>query len=166
MHRAYAASWRVSSIGRRFCSPAVRINVYAIGIWAHARIVLWLCRPIAIMPLEQTSPMSEHWIWLLATSQIQKLAIVLQMLTKKISVFLSFSSRLIDGTRVIYEVQMGNKSSAGGAVTKADDYSPRSGPEMPLPCHNDVVTDLLLCKTQKYPVLVSSSRDGVIKLWK
>lgn len=84
----------------------------------------------------------------------------------KISVFLSFSSRLIDGTRVIYEVQMGNKSSAGGAATKADDYSPRSGPEMPLPCHNDVVTDLLLCKTQKYPVLVSSSRDGVIKLWK
>lgn len=49
---------------------------------------------------------------------------------------------------------------------KPDDYSPRSGPEMPLPCHNDVITDMLMCKTQKYPVLVSSSRDGVIKLWK
>lgn len=73
---------------------------------------------------------------------------------------------MIDGTRVVYEVQMGNKANPRGSVSKSDDYSPRAGPEMPLPCHNDVVTDLLLCKTQKYPVLVSSSRDGVIKLWK
>lgn len=81
-----------------------------------------------------------------------------------------YSSRLIDGTRVIYEVQMQNKShaTASGLTNnlKSDDYSPRSGPEMPLPCHNNVVTDLLMCKTQKYSVLISSSRDGVIKLWK
>lgn len=77
---------------------------------------------------------------------------------------------MIDGTRVIYEVQTNNKtnpiSSGMQNIGKIDDYSPRSGPEMPLPCHNDVVTDLLMCKTHKYPVLVSSSRDGVIKLWK
>lgn len=85
-------------------------------------------------------------------------------------VFSRNSSRLIDGTRVIYEVQTNNKSnssSTGMANTmKSDDYSPRSGPEVPLPCHNDVITDILMCRTQKYPVLVSSSRDGVIKLWK
>lgn len=83
------------------------------------------------------------------------------------------SSRLIDGTRVIYEVQTNTKSnaSAGSGMSNAtkgtpEEHSPRSGPEMPSPGHNDVVTDLLMCKTQKYPVLVSSSRDGVIKLWK
>lgn len=84
--------------------------------------------------------------------------------------YLTNSSRLIDGTRVIYEVQTQNKSHAIASglsnTLKSDDYSPRSGPEMPLPCHNNVVTDLLLCRTQKYPVLVSSGRDGVIKLWK
>lgn len=55
---------------------------------------------------------------------------------------------------------------ANAAKGTPEEHSPRSGPEMPSPGHNDVVTDLLMCKTQKYPVLVSSSRDGVIKLWK
>lgn len=78
------------------------------------------------------------------------------------------SSRLIDGTRVIYEVQTISNSTSSGSSSSAknEEHPPRSGPEPPAPGHNDVITDLLMCKTQKYPVLVSSSRDGVIKLWK
>lgn len=81
-----------------------------------------------------------------------------------------FSSRLIEGTRVIYEVQTNTRSgislSNSGKATSPEEHCPRSGPELPSPGHNDVITDLLMCKTQKYPVLISSSRDGVIKLWK
>ena len=43
---------------------------------------------------------------------------------------------------------------------------PRSGPEPPSPGHHDIITDLLMCKTHKQNFVASSSRDGVIKLWK
>lgn len=86
---------------------------------------------------------------------------------------LSISSRLIDGTHVIYEVQEAtnaavNTSSGSGSasIRNTEEQQPRSGPELPAPGHNGDITDLLMCKSQKQIFVASSSRDGVIKLWK
>lgn len=73
---------------------------------------------------------------------------------------ISYGSRLIEGTQVIQEVE--NKPS----VTRKADEAPRSAPEMPHPGHYDAITELLMCKTEKQLFVASSSRDGVIKLWK
>lgn len=44
---------------------------------------------------------------------------------------------------------------------------PKSGPEMPSASHNDAITDILMCKSEKGQIyIVSAARDGVIKLWK
>ena len=78
------------------------------------------------------------------------------------------SSRLIDGTYVIQETYNGSQSpshnstlSRGGGM----DESTKTGTEISVG-HNDVITDLVMCKTQKQTFIASSSRDGVIKLWK
>jgi phosphoinositide-3-kinase, regulatory subunit 4 len=61
---------------------------------------------------------------------------------------------------VIQEIQ-------GPASTATTNQQPRSsGPEIPAAGHHDMITDLVLCKTQKQTFVASSSRDGVIKLWK
>lgn len=75
-------------------------------------------------------------------------------------ILLFHSSRLIDGTQVIQEVE--NKPS----VTRKADEAPRSAPDMAHPGHHDGITELLMCKTEKQLFVASSSRDGVIKLWK
>lgn len=97
---------------------------------------------------------------------------------------------MIDGTAVLYEVP-GNSSSAAltgnasrgsgnaggagasgssasnaGSVGSGEEQQPRSGPEQPAAGHNDVIGDLLVCRTQKQTFVASASRDGVIKLWK
>ncbi|XP_049286740.1 phosphoinositide 3-kinase regulatory subunit 4 [Anopheles funestus] len=64
----------------------------------------------------------------------------------------------------------GNIGSAAGTGTgergtRTDDDH-RVGPEMPAHGHNDVISDLLMCRTMKQTFVASSSRDGVIKLWK
>lgn len=80
------------------------------------------------------------------------------------------SSRPIDGTYVIQEIYNGNQSQPSGSggtssrVNIEDTHKP--GPELPSAGHNDVITDLVLCRTQKQTFVASSSRDGVIKLWK
>ncbi|XP_055586304.1 phosphoinositide 3-kinase regulatory subunit 4 [Uranotaenia lowii] len=94
-----------------------------------------------------------------------------------------YESRLIDGTRVVSEIHYQNNSGGGvgiggggiggansgvpdrGTRTNPEDV-PRSGPEMPAPGHHDVISDMLMCRTAKQTFVVSSSRDGVIKLWK
>lgn len=79
------------------------------------------------------------------------------------------SSRPIDGTYVIQEIYNGNQSpptGAGGASSRINVEEPKPGPELPSVGHNDVITDLVLCRTQKQTFVASSSRDGVIKLWK
>ncbi|XP_058442985.1 phosphoinositide 3-kinase regulatory subunit 4 [Malaya genurostris] len=80
---------------------------------------------------------------------------------------ISYESRLIDGTRVISEIYP--NSSTGGldrSNRAGSEDVPRSGPEMPAPGHHDVISDLLMCRTPRQSFVVSSSRDGVIKLWK
>lgn len=79
-------------------------------------------------------------------------------------------SRPIDGTYVIQEICNGNQQSSTGAAGASSrinvDEVPKPGPELPSVGHNDVITDLVLCRTQKQTFVASSSRDGVIKLWK
>lgn len=42
---------------------------------------------------------------------------------------------------------------------------PRGGPEQPPAGHRDCITDITLCKASQC-FMVSSSRDGVVKVWK
>ncbi|XP_065073829.1 phosphoinositide 3-kinase regulatory subunit 4 [Ochlerotatus camptorhynchus] len=82
---------------------------------------------------------------------------------------ISYESRLIDGTRVISEIHYNSGGGSGGPDRNARAGSediPRSGPEMPAPGHHDVISDMLMCRTSKQTFVVSSSRDGVVKLWK
>lgn len=70
---------------------------------------------------------------------------------------------------MIQEIYNGNQPTGGSAGTLARnnvDEIPKPGPELPSVGHNDVITDLVLCRTQKQTFVASSSRDGVIKLWK
>lgn len=82
-------------------------------------------------------------------------------------IFKNFSSsRLIDGSRVIEEtiINLGTSDNLGN---RNSEEQPRSGPDMPSASHNAPITDLLICKTDKQQTfVVSSARDGVIKIWK
>ncbi|CAG9829186.1 unnamed protein product [Diabrotica balteata] len=72
---------------------------------------------------------------------------------------LSYRSRLIDGTLVIYE--------EAGTIRKLDrgEEIPRPGPEPPATGHRDCISDIAMCKASQC-FLVTSSKDGVIKVWK
>lgn len=81
---------------------------------------------------------------------------------------LRYESRLVDGTELVQEIvsSSAKKPSMDDNLKSNIDETPRSGPELPSAGHHDVITDLALCKTLKQTFLVSSSRNGVIKLWK
>lgn len=86
--------------------------------------------------------------------------------TFKIQCSIVCSAQLIDGTRVFQEIHCNSggppdRNSRGGSEDVA-----RSGPEMPPPGHHDAISDMLMCRTSKQTFVVSSSRDGVVKLWK
>ncbi|KAJ8911373.1 hypothetical protein NQ315_014204 [Exocentrus adspersus] len=68
---------------------------------------------------------------------------------------LMYHNRLIDGTQVAYE-ELGE--------TKQKDEC-RTGPEPPPAGHKDCISDVVLCKASKC-FLITSSRDGVIKIWR
>lgn len=73
---------------------------------------------------------------------------------------LNYDGRLIDGLFVIYEEAVPEKKLIDGI-----EEIPRAGPEPPAAGHRDCISDVILCKaTQCF--LVTSSRDGVIKVWK
>lgn len=71
---------------------------------------------------------------------------------------------------MIQEIYNGNQQpqagSAGASSRITAEETPKPGPELPSVGHNDVISDLVLCRTQKQTFIASSSRDGVIKLWK
>lgn len=68
---------------------------------------------------------------------------------------------------MIQEFYNGNQPPSTGTSSRSNvDEIPKPGPELPSVGHNDVITDLVLCRTQKQTFVASSSRDGVIKLWK
>ncbi|CAH1134866.1 unnamed protein product [Ceutorhynchus assimilis] len=72
---------------------------------------------------------------------------------------LSYRSRLIDGTDVIYEEHSNMRPK-----DKAEEV-PRAGPEPPAAGHRDCISDIILCKASQCFV-VTASRDGVIKVSK
>uniref|UniRef100_A0A1B0CEG3 non-specific serine/threonine protein kinase n=1 Tax=Lutzomyia longipalpis TaxID=7200 RepID=A0A1B0CEG3_LUTLO len=80
----------------------------------------------------------------------------------------SYEYRLIDGTKVIQEIDTRTQSTLSAPVgaRNSSEEVPRSGPEPPAPGHIDIITDLVLCKSTKQTFVASSSRDGAIKIWK
>ncbi len=72
--------------------------------------------------------------------------------------FLSHRSRLVDGTEVIQETY-------GKARNSSTDDIPRRGPDVPPTGHHDVITDINICQTTQC-FIITSSRDGVVKVWK
>ncbi|XP_067619259.1 phosphoinositide 3-kinase regulatory subunit 4 [Eurosta solidaginis] len=80
----------------------------------------------------------------------------------------NYDTQIIDGSQVIYEqtITLSNPSDLNSASCSMEE-NPRSGPDMPSPCHHDAITDLLMCKTDKGQIyMASAARDGVIKLWR
>ncbi|XP_074031829.1 vacuolar protein sorting 15 isoform X2 [Leptinotarsa decemlineata] len=71
---------------------------------------------------------------------------------------LAYTSRVIDGSLVTYEEN-------GPVRTDNGEEAPRSGPELPITGHRDCISDIIMCKASKC-FLVTSSNDGVIKVWK
>ncbi|XP_066254532.1 phosphoinositide 3-kinase regulatory subunit 4 [Euwallacea similis] len=72
---------------------------------------------------------------------------------------LSYRSRLIDGTDVVYE------ESANTLPKDKTEDVPRGGPESPPAGHKDCISDIILCKGSQY-FTITASRDGVIKVSK
>ncbi len=85
--------------------------------------------------------------------------------------FQNCSDRLVDGTRVIQEhcqvTEKKDQQSEGdrqvSAVTDSTELVP--GPKESPAGHRDTITDITMCRTSQC-FLVTSSLDGVIKVWK
>ncbi|XP_053378617.1 phosphoinositide 3-kinase regulatory subunit 4-like [Mercenaria mercenaria] len=69
----------------------------------------------------------------------------------------SYRSRIIEGTEVIEETYSKKQTSS--------EDIPRRGPDAPPQGHNDIITDVSLCQASQCLVL-TSSRNGVVKVWK
>ncbi|KAL3861428.1 hypothetical protein ACJMK2_007462 [Sinanodonta woodiana] len=69
----------------------------------------------------------------------------------------SYRSRLVEGTEVIEE-------TCSKKQTTNEDI-PRRGPEAPPIGHTDTITDINICQASQCLVL-SSSRNGIVKVWK
>ncbi|XP_053678461.1 phosphoinositide 3-kinase regulatory subunit 4 [Anopheles nili] len=98
-------------------------------------------------------------------AHIENCALVVPSARDYTPINVAYESRLIDGTKVISENASTTASGASERSGRSDDDH-RMGPEMPAHGHNDVISDLLMCRTAKQTFVASSSRDGVIKLWK
>lgn len=79
-------------------------------------------------------------------------------------VVVSHQSRLIEGTDVIAEVygtlRQQHEEPAAGV-----DQAPKRGHDTPHPGHHDTITDINVCKPNQC-FMITSSRDGVVKVWK
>ena len=69
-----------------------------------------------------------------------------------------FRSRLIEGTEVIQEMYGRSKAAS------KEDVPPR-GPDTPPVGHHDVISDVNICQTTQC-FIITSARDGVVKVWK
>ncbi|XP_065214852.1 phosphoinositide 3-kinase regulatory subunit 4 isoform X2 [Planococcus citri] len=84
----------------------------------------------------------------------------------------NYSDRLVDGTRVIEEhcqLSVQKEKSMDNerqGVTMNDTSQLAAGPELPSSGHRDTITDITMCQTPTQCFLVTSARDGVIKVWK
>nr|CAD7589508.1 unnamed protein product [Timema genevievae] len=78
---------------------------------------------------------------------------------------LAYKSRLIDGTNVVQEVQLKQRSgggSGGMGSQRGGEESPRPGPDQPQAGHHDGISEIAMCQASQC-FLLSGSRDGVIK---
>nr|CAD7263978.1 unnamed protein product [Timema shepardi] len=81
---------------------------------------------------------------------------------------LAYKSRLIDGTNVVQEVQLKQRSGGGSGSMgsqRGGEESPRPGPDQPQAGHHDGISEIAMCQASQC-FLLSGSRDGVIKVWK
>ncbi|XP_061162546.1 phosphoinositide 3-kinase regulatory subunit 4-like [Saccostrea echinata] len=69
----------------------------------------------------------------------------------------NYRARLVDGVEVIQEFYTKKP------VTSED--NPRRGPEAPPQGHRDIISDINLCQTSQC-LVITGSRDGVVKVWK
>ncbi|XP_061573791.1 phosphoinositide 3-kinase regulatory subunit 4-like isoform X2 [Cololabis saira] len=69
-----------------------------------------------------------------------------------------YSRKIIEGTEVVQEIHSKQKSGA------AED-SPRRGPDQLPVGHHDIITDVATFQTTQ-GFIVTSSRDGIVKVWK
>uniref|UniRef100_A0A8C7Z116 non-specific serine/threonine protein kinase n=1 Tax=Oryzias sinensis TaxID=183150 RepID=A0A8C7Z116_9TELE len=69
-----------------------------------------------------------------------------------------YTRKIIEGTEVVQEIHSKQKSGA------AED-SPRRGPESLPVGHHDIITDIATFQTTQ-GFIVTSSRDGIVKVWK
>ncbi|XP_074844396.1 phosphoinositide 3-kinase regulatory subunit 4 isoform X2 [Carettochelys insculpta] len=70
----------------------------------------------------------------------------------------SYYRKIIEGTEVVQEIQ--NKQKVGPT-----DETPRRGPESLPVGHHDIITDIATFQTTQ-GFIVTSSRDGIVKVWK
>uniref|UniRef100_A0A8C5PK20 Phosphoinositide 3-kinase regulatory subunit 4 n=1 Tax=Leptobrachium leishanense TaxID=445787 RepID=A0A8C5PK20_9ANUR len=70
----------------------------------------------------------------------------------------SYVSKIIEGTEVVQEIQ--SKHTAGPS-----EETPRKGPESLPAGHHDIITDIATFHTTQ-GFIVTSSRDGIVKVWK
>lgn len=80
--------------------------------------------------------------------------------TYEFILFPSFSCRLIDGTEVICE----NYFRLKPEKTTSEDQ-PRRYPETPPVGHHDIISSISVMQTSQ-PLILSASKDGVVKVWK
>lgn len=72
----------------------------------------------------------------------------------------SYSSRVVDGTEVVVETN--NKPRT---APNASDDMPRRGPDQPPPGHKDIISDVIVMN-EPQRLVITSARDGTIKMWK
>ncbi|XP_055958474.1 phosphoinositide 3-kinase regulatory subunit 4-like [Patella vulgata] len=93
--------------------------------------------------------------WDLATPS--KSFIMSHPATEYTNTAVSYQSQLIDGTDVVQEVY--NRKQ-----TSSEDI-PHRGPEAPSTAHHNMISDIGICQSSQC-LVITASRDGVIKLWK
>ncbi|XP_039265322.2 phosphoinositide 3-kinase regulatory subunit 4-like [Styela clava] len=76
----------------------------------------------------------------------------------------SYDLRRVEGTDVIQE-HVTKAKSAGGSTASAAESGPELRSNGVETCHRDVITDMAMFRVNQ-TMLVSASRDGVVKIWK
>ncbi|CAB4056384.1 PIK3R4 [Lepeophtheirus salmonis] len=77
---------------------------------------------------------------------------------------ISFESKLVDGTRVIREVN-GKSDEVSNSRNSNPTMDKSIGLDDPVVGHHDWISAITMCETSRW-YIISGSRDGVIKVWK
>ena len=90
--------------------------------------------------------------------------------SEEINSCISYYSKLIEATQVIHELYKPlTRPSSSSSVPRSHDLSQMNEDtaytqEVPVG-HRDIISDIAVCNYSQ-PFIISSSRDGVIKIWK